>query len=73
MMTVFTIVALPSMAAWQLAAGVQEPDGSIASFARTMLHTLTAVIGTELNSARPPLACLESEVQQTRIEAVSAG
>ena len=46
MMTVFTIVALPSMAAWQLAAGAQEPDGSIASFARTMLHTLTAVIGT---------------------------
>src|SRR5262245_29024740 len=29
--------------------------------------------GTERNSARPPQACLESEAQQTRIEAVSAG
>jgi hypothetical protein len=40
---------------------------------RTMLQLLTAEIGTERNSARPPLACLESQVQQTRIEAVSAG
>ena len=38
-----------------------------------LLHLLRAGIGTERNSARPPPACLESEVQQTRIEAVRAG
>jgi hypothetical protein len=39
----------------------------------TLLRVLTAGIGTERKSARPRLACLESEVERTRIEAVSAG